>query len=143
MSAAQRPAYDENEHVPLSQRPTQRPPAVDRRESGFCVNRESPGDGLIMELLERFDRGDFLGALRSADRLLRNKRIPIVLLPHEHLCELDLDHRAGFVLSLIDGTSSLESILDVSGMPLLESLRVLCDLVEKRAIALRTLPPGE
>ena len=43
--------------------------------------------------------------------------IPFVRpLPHE-LQQLNLDHRSGFVLSQIDGVSSVETIVDISAMP--------------------------
>ena len=36
--------------------------------------------------------------------------------------------RAAFLLSRVDGTLSLDEILDVSGMPRLEAYRYLCQL---------------
>jgi hypothetical protein len=48
---------------------------------------------------------------------------------------LSLDHRAGFVLSCVDGYSSIDEILDVSGMPPLDALRVLYELLQQRIIA--------
>jgi hypothetical protein len=47
---------------------------------------------------------------------------------------LGLDHRAGFLLSRIDGHASLDEVLDVSGMPRLEALRTLVDLCEAGAL---------
>jgi hypothetical protein len=41
-----------------------------------------------------------------------------------------LDHRAGFVLTFVDGASSIDAILDASGLPRLELLSILRDLVE-------------
>jgi hypothetical protein len=48
---------------------------------------------------------------------------------------LGLDHRAGFLLSRIDGLSSVEEILDVCGMPRLEALKTLAELIERGAIS--------
>jgi len=48
-----------------------------------------------------------------------------------------MDHRAGFVLSLVDGVSGVEAILDVCGMPRAEGLRILQELIDIGAIALR------
>jgi hypothetical protein len=50
---------------------------------------------------------------------------------------LSIDHRSGFVLSLVDGVSSLEMILDVSGMRELDALRILFELVQQRIISFR------
>ncbi|HMA94211.1 MAG TPA: hypothetical protein VKP30_16080 [Polyangiaceae bacterium] len=49
---------------------------------------------------------------------------------------LNLDHRAGFLLSLIDGTLTVEELLDVSGMARLESLRIISALLDQRVLRL-------
>jgi len=64
-------------------------------------------------------------------------KVPVVMVPRAQLRWLTIDHRAGFVLSHIDGTSNLEQILDVSGMPPLDSLRILYELVQQRIITFR------
>jgi hypothetical protein len=47
---------------------------------------------------------------------------------------LGLDHRAGFLLSRVDGHSTVEEVLDICGMPRLEALKTLVDLLERGAI---------
>lgn len=118
------------------------------------------------EMRERYDLGDFGGALEVAERLLAvapanadaNRiardcreqltelnearlgsldRVPSIVVADEDLKHVAIDHRAGFLLSHIDGVSSLETILDVSGMPRLDALRILVELVQKRVVALR------
>lgn len=64
-------------------------------------------------------------------------RVPVVLVAREQLRWLSIDHRAGFLLSHIDGVSSLEMILDVSGMPLLDALKILTELQQQRVISFR------
>jgi hypothetical protein len=64
-------------------------------------------------------------------------RVPVVMVPRDQLRWLSIDHRAGFVLSHVDGISSLEMILDVSGMPVLDTLRILCELNQQRIISFR------
>ena len=64
-------------------------------------------------------------------------RVPFVAVPPEQLKWLSIDHRAGFVLSHVDGVCSLEQILDVSGMPTLDALRILYELAQQRVIAFR------
>ena len=39
-------------------------------------------------------------------------------------------------MSLVDGTSTLEEILDVSGMPRIETLRLVCELLDHGVLAL-------
>jgi hypothetical protein len=118
------------------------------------------------EMQERFALGDYSGALVMAESLLDENpthveareyaescravlqqmytakigplnRVPVVEVAREQLRWLSIDHRAGFVLSLVDGVSSLEMILDVSGMPPLDALRILFELVQQRIISLR------
>jgi hypothetical protein len=118
------------------------------------------------EMQERFALGDYSGALVMAESLLDENpthveareyaescravlqqmytakigpldRVPVVEVAREQLRWLSIDHRAGFVLSLVDGVSSLEMILDVSGMPSLDALRILYELVQQHIIAFR------
>ena len=120
----------------------------------------------VQEMDDRVSLGDYTGALDIAERLLAGDpghpeanavadncrgvlkkmyiarigpmdRVPIVMVPRDQLRWLSIDHRAGFVLSLIDGVSSLEMLLDVSGMPELDALRILSDLAQQRIISFR------
>lgn len=117
------------------------------------------------EMAERYALGDFTGALRVAELLLgklpddpearriaqasRERleeiyssrlaplgRVPIVAVPDTEIRWLGLDHRAGFLLSRLDGTNSIEEILDISGMAKLETLKTLVDLLEAGVIRL-------
>jgi len=112
---------------------------------------------------DRFDVGDFSGALVLAEGILEHDpesvdallyaehcrdvlkqmyisrlggvgRVPRVAVSHEQLPWLSLDHRAGFLLSLVDGRSSFEEVLDVSGMPPIEALRLLLELLQQNVI---------
>ena len=51
--------------------------------------------------------------------------------------KVNLDPRAAFVLRFLDGMSSIDDILDASGLPRVEALRILAALVDARVIALR------
>jgi hypothetical protein len=50
----------------------------------------------------------------------------------------DLDSRSAFLLSRIDGSTCADDLLDVSGMPRLEALRVLARLVAGGVVVLRS-----
>jgi hypothetical protein len=118
------------------------------------------------EMRERASLGDYTGALEMAELLLAADpghpeatecmascrsilekmysaklgpldRAPIVVVPRSQLRWLSIDHRAGFILSLIDGTSPIEMIIDVSGMPKLDALRILHELVQQRIVSFR------
>jgi hypothetical protein len=115
------------------------------------------------EMLDCYDLGDYAGAIALSDlilaeapdnpvaqdcreksvaaleaiyaaRLGASSRIPIVVMARSKIDGLEIDHRAGFLLSLVDGSSTIEAILDVCGMPKLDALRILHELVQRGAI---------
>jgi hypothetical protein len=59
-----------------------------------------------------------------------------VAVPSDQIRWLTLDHRAGFLLSLIDGGSTVDQILDISGMTRLDALRIMYQLLDQRVISL-------
>ena len=61
-------------------------------------------------------------------RLGGRDRIPRVIMSAEEMRVLSLDHRAGFLLSFIDGSMSIEEVLDGSSMPELDALRIMFEL---------------
>jgi hypothetical protein len=124
-----------------------------------------PDDPLLDEVRDRYATGDYSGALVMAEGILQNgsdnslarryadhcrlvleqmassrlgslDQVPRVSVEADRLRWLSLDHRAGFLLSLIDGFSSLEELLDISGMPRFEALKILCDLLDQDVILL-------
>ena len=62
---------------------------------------------------------------------------PVVALSADGLRRLPLDHRAGYLLSLMDGTMDLETVLDVSAMPRAEALSAVRDLFEAGVVTFR------
>jgi len=68
------------------------------------------------------------------DRLGPLDAIPKVSLGAEEIVALNLDHRAGFVLSQIDGVSSFEDLFSLSGMSRLDTARILAELLEQNVI---------
>jgi hypothetical protein len=132
---------------------------------GSAAPGPASGDPELVAMKDRYATGDFSGALivaegildtfphheealrcreRCADvlaqmylaRLGSLAQIVRVALSGDEIRWLSLDHRAGFLLSLIDGESSIETLLDISGMPRLEALRILYGLLDQRVIAL-------
>jgi hypothetical protein len=67
-------------------------------------------------------------------RIGRLDAVPRVRVQPREVIWLDLDHRAGFVLSQVDGQSTFEEILELTGMERLETMRILADLVGKGII---------
>lgn len=125
----------------------------------------TPRERQLTELKDRYAMGDFTGALSVAEGLLEQdaddrdaqryaqscrdvltqmysarlgsltQRVRVAV-PGDQIRWLSLDHRAGFVLSLIDGSSTVEELLDISGMNRLDALRILYTLFDQRVIAL-------
>ncbi len=123
------------------------------------------GQSELSEMKDRYAMGDFTGALAVAESLLGvdpedidaqryakncrdvltqmysarlgalTQRVSVVV-PMDQIRWLSLDHRAGFVLSLIDGNCSIEELLDISGMTRLDALRILYTLFDQRVIGL-------
>ena len=56
--------------------------------------------------------------------------------------ELSLDHRAGFLISMLDGHATIDEIVDISGMPALEVLRLLFEMSEQGVIAVDSISSG-
>jgi hypothetical protein len=71
-----------------------------------------------------------------ASKLGSTERVVTQNIEQSQVRWLGLDHRSGFLLSRVDGVSSVEEILDVCGMPRLEALKTLADLLERGAIRL-------
>lgn len=72
-----------------------------------------------------------------ASKIGSQQAVPIPALSDAELRWLGLDHRAGFLLSRVDGVATVEEVLDVCGMPRLEALKTLVSLLERGAIRLR------
>jgi hypothetical protein len=64
-------------------------------------------------------------------------RVPLLAVSEAELPLLPLDHREGFLVSHIDGASSIETILDVCAMPAEEALGLIEGLVERGVIVVR------
>jgi hypothetical protein len=64
--------------------------------------------------------------------------MPVVVMPLELLKRLPLDHRDGFLLSLMDGAIDLDTIVEIAGIPRAEVIRLVRDLFESGVIDFRT-----
>ncbi len=58
----------------------------------------------------------------------------VVAVPPKDLRSLALDHVSGFLLSLLDGATDVETLLDISGLPRLLALRHLRSLLERGVV---------
>src|SRR5690606_22276529 len=122
-------------------------------------------DSAQASMKDRYALGDYTGALVAAEDILARQpehlealhyaercrevltqmysarlgslaQTVVIAIPNDEIRWLSLDHRAGFLLSLVDGTLTIEEILDISGMSRLDALRVIFTLVDPRVITL-------
>jgi hypothetical protein len=102
----------------VSETPTMRPPTLDPSQ-GMGVYQAQPG--LLSEdaLLERIGPLD---------------RVPRIAADAGEVHALARDRPTAFLLSQIDGVSTLDMIVDVSGMPRLDALRILFALLERQTL---------
>lgn len=152
--------------LPGASRSVPPPPPAAQPRPAPAAPAAAPAPPSMQEMTDRVSLGDYSGALEIAEQLLDIDpfddevkvcaetcravlkqmyttrigpldRVPVVMVARDQMRWLSIDHRAGFVLSLVDGVSSLEMILDVSGMPEVDALRILADLAQQRIIAIR------
>ncbi len=112
---------------------------------------------------ELFALGDFSGSLEMIEKILKvdpshaeareylqqneatliamyeSKLGPVGAVPRlaikpEEVMWLNLDHRAGFLLAQIDGTVSFEDLFALSGVPRLDTARILASLLQEGVI---------
>jgi hypothetical protein len=86
---------------------------------------EDPNSALAQKLIHR-NRDTIMNAFQGF--LGDLQRTPALARPLHELGSAPISPRAAFLLSRVDGTLSLDEILDVSGMPRLEAYRYLCQL---------------
>jgi hypothetical protein len=55
--------------------------------------------------------------------------VPVLAIKPEEILWLNLDHRAGFLLAQIDGTVDFEDLFALSGLPRLDTARILATLI--------------
>jgi hypothetical protein len=133
--------------------------------SGTSDLPKEPDTGPIAEMKDRYAMGDFSGALVIAEGILESNpedleapryaqscrdvltqmysarlgsldQVVAIAVPSDQIRWLTLDHRAGFLLSLVDGGSTVDQILDISGMTRLDALRIMYQLLDQRVISL-------
>ena len=95
---------------------------------------ENPESAVVQKLIHSnrelfYDiYSNYLGDMRA---------VPGVALPMSSIPMNELDHRAAFLLSRVDGVLSLEDVLDVAGMARLEAFRHLSRLMLRGILEIR------
>lgn len=120
---------------------------------------------LLGEISDRFALGDYTGALRAAElvlgqepdhdlaqhyarasrekleamyssRVFAGGTVVELALPEEELRWLGLDPQVATLLMRVDGRSDVEAVIAASGVPRLEALRALVELLDGKVIRL-------
>jgi len=94
-----------------------------------------PANGEAKRLLEN-NRAVLLQQFNQ--RIGDAKLVPVVRIPQHEIMWHKLDHRAGFLLSRIDGQLTFEDVIDVSGMGEFEASRILAQLLSLGVIGPRS-----
>lgn len=84
----------------------------------------------LRERCERFLQEEYVGLISNASQT------PRLNVSFQQLSSLELDHRAGFLLSQIDGRTNLRDLLLLSNLPEFHFLRLLHQLLQKGIITL-------
>ncbi|MCE9575941.1 MAG: hypothetical protein K8W52_22510 [Deltaproteobacteria bacterium] len=92
-------------------------------------------DSAVAQKLVHRSRDQIMGAYTGFLGDLQAR--PALAVPMHEVARQPLDTRAAFLLSRVDGTLTLDELLDVSGMPRLEALRHLANLVALGILALQ------
>ena len=95
------------------------------------VLTETPGNLLVRECRDR--SRDALAKV-YAEKVGPLGRVPVVIAESAEAQCASIDHRAAFLLSLVDGTSTLEAILDACAMPRLDALRIVQEMVLRKIV---------
>jgi hypothetical protein len=143
--------------------PSLKPAARFKQEVGTLASGHT--DGPHREMKDRFAMGDFSGALEKAESIMGDnptdreaealaqkcrevlvemyasriagldRRVKVVMAA-DQVRWLSLDHKSGFLLSMVDGSTSVEDLLDVCGMQRLDALKIICSLLDQNVIEL-------
>ncbi len=149
---------------PSSRAPKSSPPPLPESASQIPPARAAADDAFADEMMARLAAGDYLGAALAAEALLEYRprdqdaldaaqiarselrkvyvsrlgsldRVPQVAMGPDAIFSLALDFRAGYLLSRVDGVSTLEGIVESGCVPSLEALRILSELYLRRVIS--------
>lgn len=95
------------------------------------AGEQAPADPRVATLQSRAER-TLMAMLES--KLGDARGVPRPRLQPDEVIWLNLDHRAGFLLAQIDGQVSYEDLYALSGMPRLDTARILAQLLDEGVI---------
>ncbi len=116
------------------ERETLAPPAPHAARRSDAPRRSDPS-AAMSEVVFRTACGDHQGAMTAGKELM--DRVPVLLMAKGDLRAEPLGYWDVHVLGQIDALTSLAELIDHGDVPPAEVLRVVCELVERKIIALR------
>ena len=158
--------HDTTPAPPSVRGPKTAPPPLPEGAGTAPPSRAAADNAFAELMLERLAAGDYEGASLAAQALLDYRprdqdaldcaqiaqgelrkmyvarvgsieRVPRVIMGPDAVFSLQaLDFRAGYLLSRVDGTSTIGAIVESGSIPLLEALRILSELYLRRVIDL-------
>lgn len=112
-----------------------RPPPAPARVSSPPAPMQRPSARSLPPLAPSVPPGE--GVSTEAEIMARLGSASAVPVLVADVTKLNLDHRAAFVLRFLDGMSSVDDVLDASGLPRIDALRILDSLLGARVIAMK------
>jgi hypothetical protein len=106
--------------------PTVEPVSIERIQLGVSVD----------ELLYRYAVGDISGAISVGMLLLEEDHVPSIVMAGVVLATVPTSGREEYILTLVDGWSTLSEIAEVSRLSTLETVHTFCELMDKGIVAL-------
>ncbi len=157
-------AFDALDKLELPTDLAGQPDEVEAPAAAPAAAEPEPEDPELAPIAQRFERGDYLGVMMRAEALLERRpdfeparrylesakellkqmyldklgsghNVPRLAVDPSELSGRSFDHRGGFLISFIDGIATVDEILDMSGMPQLEALRLLFELRQEGIVA--------
>jgi hypothetical protein len=99
----------------------------------------TPPANRIYEMLDCFETGDYLGALAVSDEVLGAHAV-VFRGSGRRAAAPPVSARGAFVLSLVEEHGTLEELVYNTGLPMIDALRVVCELVEAEMIRIEVTP---
>jgi hypothetical protein len=133
---------------------------------------DDPHEAAMAHVHERMAAGDYVAALHAAERVLEitpdheaalrvvqqarsimcgayqqhlgaGHDVPQIVVPVESLAEYGIDRWAAYILSRVDGKSSIDGLVAGAGFTRLDTLRLLYELVRRGIVAVVRGTPSE
>jgi hypothetical protein len=99
----------------------------------------TPAAHRIYEMLTCFETGDYLGALSASDEVLGAHAV-VFRGSGRRVAAPPVSARAAYVLSLVEEHQTLEQLVYETGLPMIDALRAVCELVEACMIRIEITP---